>query len=52
MPMHEHGIPRRITYLIDPAGVIRKAYDMEDGQPDLALHAPMIIADIQELATS
>ncbi len=40
----EFGIPRRISYLIDPDGVIAKAYDL-DGQ-DLSAHAGEVLADI------
>ncbi len=41
---YEFGIPRRISYLIDPDGTIVKAYDL-DGQ-DLSTHAAEILADI------
>ncbi len=40
----EFGIPRRISYLIDPDGIIAKAYDL-DGQ-DLSAHAAEVLADI------
>ncbi len=40
----EFGIPRRISYLIDPDGIIAKAYDL-DGQ-DLSAHAAEVPADI------
>ena len=39
MPLHEHGIPRRITYLIDPQGIIRKTFNLDGGDTDLSLHA-------------
>ena len=39
------GLPRRISYLIDPEGVIVKAYDLA-GQ-DLSAHASEVLADIQ-----
>ncbi len=41
----EHGLPRRISYLIDPEGKIAKAYDM-DGQ-DLAAHAAEVLEEIR-----
>ena len=41
---YEHGLPRRITYLIDPQGQIAAAYDLA-GQ-DLAGHAAQVLADI------
>ena len=41
---HEMGIPRRISYLIDPEGNIAKAYDLE-GQ-DLSAHAAEVLRDI------
>ena len=44
----EHGLPRRISYLISPEGTVAKAYDLE-GQ-DLAQHAAEIIADIKALS--
>ena len=44
---HEAGIPRRISYLIDPAGVIRKAYDVEGDSLDLASHAEQVLAEIR-----
>jgi peroxiredoxin len=40
----EHGLPRRISYLIDPEGRIAQAYDM-DGK-DLAAHAGEVLAEI------
>ena len=40
----EAGIPRRISYLIDPEGNIAKAYDLA-GQ-DLSEHAAEVLADI------
>ncbi len=50
MPMHEYGIPRRITYLINPAGTIVKTYDLDQGKPDLASHAADVLADINDLS--
>lgn len=41
----EHGLPRRISYLIDPEGRIAQAYDM-DGQ-DLAQHAAAVLDEIR-----
>ncbi len=41
---YEYGLPRRITYLIDPGGSIAAAYDLA-GQ-DLAVHAAQVLADI------
>ena len=41
---YEYGLPRRITYLIDPGGSIAAAYDLA-GQ-DLASHAAQVLADI------
>ena len=42
---YEYGLPRRITYLIDPEGNIAAAYDLA-GQ-DLAGHAAQVLADIR-----
>ena len=41
---HEYGLPRRVTYLIDPEGQIAAAYDLA-GQ-DLAAHAAQVLDDI------
>ena len=41
---YDWGVPRRITYLIDPDGRIAAAYDLA-GQ-DLASHAAEVLADI------
>ena len=41
---YDWGVPRRITYLIDPQGRIGAAYDLS-GQ-DLASHAAQVLADI------
>ena len=38
--------PRRISYLIDPVGTIRHAYDVAD----VAGHADQVLADIDRLA--
>lgn len=47
-PYFEHGLPRRISYLIAPDGTVAKAYDLE-GQ-DLAEHAAVVLADIAALS--
>ena len=44
----EAGIPRRISYLIDPEGIIRRSYDLT-GQ-DLASHAQVVLDDIRSLS--
>ena len=41
---YDWGVPRRITYLIDPEGRIAAAYDLT-GQ-DLDSHAAQVLADI------
>ena len=41
----EAGLPRRISYLIDPEGRIAKAYDLS-GQ-DLATHAAEVLEEIK-----
>jgi len=43
----EAGIPRRISYLIDPEGKIHAAYDVEGDSLDLAQHAEAVLADIR-----
>jgi thioredoxin-dependent peroxiredoxin len=48
-PYFEHGLPRRVSYLIRPGGEIAKAYDL-DGHPDLSEHAAEVLADVQELS--
>lgn len=50
MAMHEYGIPRRITYLIDPEGVIRKAFDLDAGEHDLTEHGAECLGAIRELS--
>ena len=47
-PYYEHGLPRRISYLISPDGTVAKAYDLK-GQ-NLAQHAAEVIADIKSLS--
>jgi len=49
MDYYEAGIPQRISYLINPDGMIAKAYDFGAEGLDLAEHASMILADIAEL---
>ncbi len=41
---YDWGVPRRISYLIDPEGRIAAAYNLA-GQ-DLATHAAQVVADI------
>jgi peroxiredoxin len=48
-PYFEYGLPRRVSYLIDPGGTIVKAYDLAD-HPDLSQHAAEVLADIAELS--
>ena len=43
----EAGIPRRISYLIDPSGKISKTYDLNAKGADLAAHAAEVLADIR-----
>jgi peroxiredoxin Q/BCP len=43
----EAGVPRRISYLIDPEGRIARAYDVEGQGLDLDGHASAILADIR-----
>ena len=38
------AFPRRYSYLIDPEGLIHRAYDVTD----VARHADDIIADVEE----
>ncbi|MEZ5407148.1 MAG: redoxin domain-containing protein [Acidimicrobiales bacterium] len=39
--------PRRYSYLIDPAGIVRRAYDVTD----VAGHADAVLADLDRLAS-
>lgn len=48
MPYFEAGIPRRISYLIDPDGLIAKSYDL-DSADDIGAHGDTILADIAQL---
>ena len=41
---YDWGVPRRITYLIDPEGRIEVAYDLAGQDP--AAHAAQVLADI------
>ncbi len=43
----EAGIPRRISYLIDPQGRIHRCYDVEGSGADLASHAEELLAEIR-----
>ena len=45
---YEFGMPRRISYLIDPDGLIAAAYDLEG--EDLAAHAGVVLEDIVRLS--
>lgn len=49
MDFYEAGIPRRITYLISPDGMIAKTYDLEAEGSDFATHAAEILKDIKDL---
>ncbi|RMH70336.1 MAG: peroxiredoxin [Actinomyces sp.] len=42
---YEAGVPRRISYLIDPEGRIAAAYDLTGA--DLSQHAAEVLADIR-----
>jgi len=44
----EHGLPLRVTYLIDPEGTIMRVYDLK-GQ-DLEAHAGMVLDDVRTLS--
>ena len=46
-PFAEWGVPRRVTYLIDPDGKIAVAYNVEKDGHDLAEHAAAVLADIK-----
>ena len=50
MPLHEHGLPRRITYIIDPEGIIRKTFDLDVGEHDLSQHASECLDAIREMS--
>lgn len=39
------AVPRRVTFLIDPARVVRRVYDVAD----VAHHADEVLADLAEL---
>ncbi len=46
-PDHQYAnYPERYSYLIDPEGVIRKAYDVKDP----AAHAAEVLTDIAALS--
>lgn len=40
--------PRRVSYLIDPSGTIRRAYDVTD----VAAHAATVLADLDALGAT
>ena len=42
------GWPRRVSYLINPDGLIAKSYDFGDS-PDLSEHAQEVLNDINNL---
>ncbi len=44
----EQGLPRRVSYLIDPDGKIARTYDLTG--KDLSEHADEILADIAALS--
>jgi|TARA_B100000959_G_C14463687_1_gene412082 peroxiredoxin len=46
MKYHEFGIPRRISYLIDPQGTVHKSYDLEESGAELSEHADEVLQDI------
>lgn len=46
MEYYEFGIPLRISYLIDPDGVIAVAYDLGVQGGDLGEHSAQVLADI------
>jgi len=48
-PYFEYGLPRRVSYLIGPEGVIARSYDLTD-HPDLTAHAGEVLADLQSLS--
>ncbi|MDH4077314.1 MAG: hypothetical protein OEW29_15395 [Acidimicrobiia bacterium] len=45
--------PRRYSYLIDPAGIVRRAYDVTDvtDVTDVAGHVDAVLADLDRLAS-
>ena len=45
-PGHQYAdYPERVSYLIDPAGIIRRSYSVHD----VAGHAAAVVADLTEL---
>tara|TARA_Y100000590_G_C15227573_1_gene828762 strand:- start:182 stop:334 length:153 start_codon:yes stop_codon:yes gene_type:complete len=46
MKYHEFGIPRRISYLINPSGVVHKSYDLEESGIGLSDHAAEVLQDL------
>jgi peroxiredoxin len=48
-PDHDYAsLPRRMSYLIDPDGVIGRAYAVKD----VTAHAAEVLADMRELRSS
>ena len=43
------SVPRRVTYLIDPAGLVRRAYDV--GR-HIEGHAEEVLADLEKLTAA
>ena len=41
------GYPERVSFLIDPVGVVRRVYEVTD----VASHAAAVLADLAELQT-
>jgi peroxiredoxin len=39
------GLARRVTYLIDPDGVIREAYEVKD----IEMHPAKVLADLRAI---
>ena len=46
MKYFEAGIPRRISYLINPDGVIARTYNLDGEGVDLDAHSAQLLADI------
>jgi peroxiredoxin Q/BCP len=44
----QHGKPRRVTFLIDPAGTIAAVYEVAD----IAGHSAHVLADLERLTLS
>jgi peroxiredoxin len=39
-------VPKRLTFLIDPSGVVRRAYEVTD----VGAHPDAVLADLRELS--